>query len=95
MKFKITCDQASTICDKKQYLEASFWERLSLAVHLLSCKICALYVTQNKKMSDLFKVKSTVSSKENTSLTPKEKETLQETLQDKFDVDFEVPPTQS
>ena len=34
MKFMITCDKASTICDKSQYKEASFLERIRLAYHV-------------------------------------------------------------
>jgi hypothetical protein len=54
----ITCDEATTICDKSQYNEASFAEKIKLNLHFLSCKICRLYTRQNKRMSDLFKIQS-------------------------------------
>ena len=49
MKFRITCDKASTICDKSQYKEASFLERIRLAYHVSICESCNLYVKQNRK----------------------------------------------
>jgi hypothetical protein len=48
---KLTCDEASAICDKSQYNEASFWEKIKLRVHLFLCKKCGLYAKQNKIMS--------------------------------------------
>ncbi len=57
-KLHITCNEATTICDKSQYKEASFFEKIKLNVHFLTCKICRLYTRQNKRMSDLFKLQS-------------------------------------
>lgn len=52
---KLTCDEASAICDKSQYNEASFWEKIKLQVHLFLCKKCGLYAKQNKIMSTCLK----------------------------------------
>ena len=52
---KLTCDEASAICDKSQYNEASFWEKTKLKVHLFLCKKCGLYAKQNKIMSTCLK----------------------------------------
>ncbi len=30
----INCDEATTICDKSQYCEATLWERIKLRMHL-------------------------------------------------------------
>ena len=46
-KFFINCDEATTICDKNQYKEASFWEKLKLTFHLFLCKKCGMYSKQN------------------------------------------------
>ena len=46
-KFFISCDEATTICNKSQYKEASFWEIIKLKIHILGCKICGLYSKQN------------------------------------------------
>lgn len=48
---KLTCDEASAICDKSQYKEASLWEKIKLYFHLFLCKKCGLYAKQNKIMS--------------------------------------------
>jgi len=34
-KLMISCDEATTICDKNQYGEASNWDKLRLNFHLL------------------------------------------------------------
>jgi len=52
-KLFITCDEATTICTKNQYKEASFWEKIRLNIHLLTCKICGLYSKQNTKLSEV------------------------------------------
>ena len=46
-KLMISCDEATAICDKSQYGEASFWEKLKLNLHLLMCKHCRGYSKQN------------------------------------------------
>ena len=54
MKLTISCDEATTICDKNQYGEASLSEKISLNIHLLMCKFCKQYTKQNGLMSKLF-----------------------------------------
>ena len=78
--FKITCDKATTICDKSQYGEASAYEKMQLTWHLLVCKFCALYSKQNKKMSEIFNHKNGHCNKNNTCLSTKDKEALKEQL---------------
>ncbi|WP_036379930.1 hypothetical protein [Muricauda sp. MAR_2010_75] len=50
---KISCDEASHICNKSQYDEASFWEVLKLRLHVLYCKTCAMYSKKNSKLTSL------------------------------------------
>lgn len=52
-KLFITCDEATTICTKNQYKEASFFEKIKLSIHILSCKICGLYSKQNTKLTQI------------------------------------------
>ena len=52
-KLFISCDEATTICTKNQYKEASFWEKIKLNIHLLTCKICGLYSKQNTKLTEV------------------------------------------
>jgi hypothetical protein len=44
----LTCNEATTICDKTQYGEATLWEKIKLKFHLFMCKNCNLYAKQNK-----------------------------------------------
>jgi hypothetical protein len=52
---KITCDQATTICDKNQYGEAPIKDKIKLYIHLLVCKFCVKYTKQNTMLSSLYK----------------------------------------
>ena len=52
---KITCDEATTICDKNQYGEASIKELFKLNLHFLRCRICARYTKQNSSLTRLYK----------------------------------------
>ena len=54
-KVMINCDEATTLCDKNQYCEATFWDKMRLQMHLFLCKKCGLYSEQNKMMSKIFK----------------------------------------
>lgn len=54
MKFNMNCDEATTICDKNQYGEASFIEKIRLTFHLVFCKYCKAYTRQNNLMTKLF-----------------------------------------
>ncbi|MBT3587130.1 MAG: glycine dehydrogenase [Flavobacteriaceae bacterium] len=49
------CEEAVHVCDKSQYKEASFWERLKLNIHLLYCSVCRAYTKNNIKLSNVFK----------------------------------------
>lgn len=51
---KLSCDEATTICDKNQYKEASLFEKLKLSLHLLVCKKCGRYSKQNNIMSTCY-----------------------------------------
>ena len=49
----ISCDQASTICNKVQYKEATFIEKLKLRFHLFLCKTCAAFTVKNSRFTSL------------------------------------------
>lgn len=51
----IHCDEANINCDKSQYNEASYWDKLKLTLHLLFCKACRNYSKNNAKLSKLVK----------------------------------------
>ncbi len=52
---KITCNEATTICDKNQYGEATLLDKLKLNIHFIRCRICALYTKQNVSLTRLYK----------------------------------------
>ncbi len=81
-KFIISCDEATTICDKSQYGEASFLEKIKLNFHFFLCKICGLYSNQNTKMSKVYKMKAHDCKKEHRCLSTEEKEHLKKELQE-------------
>ena len=55
MKFKIPCEKANHICNKSQYNEASFWEKIKLNLHLIYCKFCREYTSNNQKLTKAIK----------------------------------------
>ncbi len=79
-KFSITCDEATTICDKSQYKEATLLEKLRLNWHFVQCKVCRLYSKQNNKMTRLFNMKVSDCKQHKNCLSQAEKE--------KFALDF-------
>ncbi len=50
-RFFITCDEATAICDKNQYNEASLYDKIRLNFHLFRCKYCSKYTKQNSLMT--------------------------------------------
>ncbi|MDG1528150.1 MAG: hypothetical protein P8I51_03765 [Polaribacter sp.] len=81
-KFIISCDEATTICDKSQYGEATFFEKVKLNFHFLICRICLRYTKQNAKMSKVYKMKAHDCKKENNCLSSQDKEQLKKQLQE-------------
>ena len=55
---KINCREANDICNKAQYDEVGFFEKIKLNLHLMNCKICALYTKQNKLLTKSYKHKA-------------------------------------
>jgi len=80
MKFMINCDEATAICDKSQYGEATFYDKIRLSFHLLVCKYCKTYSKQNNLMSQLFG-KHLSPCDESEKLTKEEKLELENKLQ--------------
>lgn len=55
MKLFMKCEEANHTCDKTQYNEASFWEKVKLNLHLLYCAACRKYTSRNTKLSKVIK----------------------------------------
>lgn len=49
----ITCEEAAHICNRKQYKEASWKQRIQLYLHILICKTCATFSKKNTQLTDL------------------------------------------
>ena len=71
---KINCEEAGHICDKSQYKEATFWEKVRLNIHLIYCRACQKYTARNTKLT-----KAVKNPKVNT-VSKEEKADLQELL---------------
>lgn len=63
-KLKLECHEANHICDKNQYKEASFREKIILTFHLIYCRACRKYTKRNTHLSKLMRNKK-VSSMDN------------------------------
>lgn len=77
-KFKITCDEATTICDKSQYRKATILEIIKLRIHFLGCNICTLYTKQNKILSKILNLNK--GGKSICRMTEEEKELMRSRL---------------
>ncbi|MFS4456459.1 hypothetical protein [Maribacter sp. 2304DJ31-5] len=49
----ISCDKAAQICNKAQYGEATFIEKMKLRFHLIVCKTCSVFTKKNKEFTTL------------------------------------------
>ena len=49
----ISCEEAQHICDKRQYGEATGWERVKLGIRLSWCRITQAYVSKNNKLTEV------------------------------------------
>lgn len=49
----ISCDEAAIICNKAQYNEATFFEKMKLKLHVFICGPCASFTKKNTAFSTL------------------------------------------
>jgi hypothetical protein len=78
---KITCNQATTICDKNQYGEASIKELIKLNIHFIKCRICAIYTKHNITLTNFYKGYSQHCKELKHCLSAEEKEALKKALE--------------
>jgi len=76
----LTCDEATAICDKNQYGEATFLEKVKLNLHLLFCKHCSIYTRQNKILTDVFNIEAKACKSQEKHLSEEEKQAIKEEL---------------
>ncbi|QQX77173.1 MULTISPECIES: hypothetical protein [Aequorivita] len=78
MKFFMKCDEAVHVCDKSQYNEASFFEKLKLKMHILICVLCRGHAKRNTKLT------KTIKSANIKTLRPEEKQRIKTKLQNEI-----------
>lgn len=76
----ISCQEANEICNKAQYGEATSMEKIKLNLHIMVCKICALYSKQNRELTKLYKGKAVDCKQKTHCMTDQDKELLKEKL---------------
>ncbi|MCB0463244.1 MAG: hypothetical protein R2816_09645 [Flavobacteriaceae bacterium] len=54
-KLFMSCDEAVNTCDKTQYNEVSLWGKIKHTIHLIYCKACRKYSSNNSKLTKLVK----------------------------------------
>ncbi len=47
----ISCEEAAILCNKTQYEETTFVQKLKLRFHLFMCRACAGFTKKNTKLS--------------------------------------------
>jgi len=77
---KITCDEATTICDKNQYGAATLLDKVKLGFHFLTCKICSLYSKQNNMLSKVYKNHAKACKETTFCMSKEQKEALKKEL---------------
>ncbi|MFK2821202.1 glycine dehydrogenase [Flavobacteriaceae sp. LMIT009] len=70
----IACEEAGHTCDKSQYKEASFWDKVKLNIHLIYCRACREYTKNNQKLTKL------TNKEEVDCLTSNEKEVMKDCI---------------
>lgn len=56
-KLFLSCEEANHTCDKSQYKEATFLEKIKLNLHLIFCAACRKYSRNNAKLTKLVRQK--------------------------------------
>tara|TARA_B100000508_G_C11352024_1_gene224432 strand:- start:261 stop:509 length:249 start_codon:yes stop_codon:yes gene_type:complete len=80
---KITCDEATTICDKNQYSEAGLLEKIKLMFHIVLCKKCGRYSKHNTVMTKCYNRYKQENKIENCCLKDAEKKAMENKIKAK------------
>ncbi len=76
--FKIDCSNGKMLCDKNQYKETTFLEKVKLNLYLIVCSECRSYTSNNNKLTKALK------SKKVHNVSASEKEFLKQKLQEQL-----------
>lgn len=55
-KFYFKCNESAHICDKHQYKEAGFLDRMKMKIHLILCTLCRNYAKRNGNLTEKIKL---------------------------------------
>ncbi|TVZ56401.1 hypothetical protein OD91_1686 [Lutibacter sp. Hel_I_33_5] len=77
----ISCDEATMICDKNQYGETNFFDKIKLQLHFIRCKICRLYTKQNMFLTKAYKDHAHSCSKQKQCMSEEDKDKLKKELE--------------
>lgn len=83
-KFFITCDESSSICDKNQYGEAGFSDKIKMMVHIIKCKVCKCYSEQNTVMTKVYSEYASKQCKKEKCLCEEDKLKLQKAVEERM-----------
>ncbi len=83
-KLFISCDEATTICDKNQYSEASMFDKMKLMIHFMVCKYCRKYSKQNTLLSKIFGNYANEQCGEQKCMSHHDKEKMKEEVDEKI-----------
>jgi len=72
------CQEANHVCDKSQYKEAGLWEKIRLTIHLIYCRACRKYSSQNKKLTQA------IANSDLKSISPNDKKAMKNKLQEEL-----------
>ncbi|MDX1331660.1 MAG: hypothetical protein R3252_01420 [Robiginitalea sp.] len=75
----LSCEEAQVICQKKQYREARFSEKVRLGFHILFCKACSGFSRKNNRLTQM------ICQADLHVLTEAEKERMKQRLQNPGD----------
>lgn len=84
-KLFISCDEATTICDKNQYGNASFFDKMKLSLHLIRCKLCKCYSSQNVLMTKIYKDYAKKECKKGECLCDEDKQKMEKAVKEKME----------
>jgi len=80
----VSCDEANHFCDKNQYKEATFFEKVKLNLHVLYCKACRGYSMRNAKLTKLTKKVDFNTLNKADTIKEEEKNAMKERLKQKM-----------
>lgn len=83
-KFFISCDEATEICDKNQYGNANFYDKIKMMLHVFACKICKCYSEQNGLLTKVYNDYSSRQCKKSKYLSEVDKQKIEEAVKEKM-----------